>query len=69
MEWRPGNTNDAPNKRDWDPQGNGGALEAPVPQVFHLGQRLRIQRKQKSKVSDHAPSKSKKSTTDYQGAG
>ena len=38
-EWRPGNTKNTPIERDWDPQGNGGATEAPDPQVVRLGQR------------------------------
>ena len=42
-EWKRGKTKDVPIKRDWDTQGNGGAKEAPGPQVFHLGQQLRIQ--------------------------
>ena len=60
MEWSTGNTNDAPSKCAWDTQVIGCATDVPVPRVFHLGQWLRIQQKQKSKVSDYAPSKNKK---------
>ena len=42
---------DAQIKHDLVPQGDGGATDAPGPQVVHLGQRLRSQRKQKLKVS------------------
>ena len=61
-EWRTGNTEDAPSERAWDPQGIGGATDAPGPQVFHLVKRLKSQGKKKLKVSDHAPSKNKNIT-------
>ena len=50
-------------KRNWDPQEDGGSKDTPSPQVVHLGQGPRSQRKQKPKVSDHAPSKNQKTTS------
>ena len=66
-EWRTGITQDAPSNRAWYPQGIVGATYAPGPQVVYLGQRLRSQRNQKLKVSDHAPSKNRNTTNIFSG--
>ena len=62
-EWRPENNKDAKSERAWGPQEIGGATDAHEPQVVHKGQRLRSQQKKKLKVSYHAPSKNKNTTS------
>ena len=58
-KWRPGNTKEVPSKSAVVSQGSGVATYTPESQVIHKGQRLRRQKKQKLKVSDHTTSKNK----------
>ena len=41
-ELRPGNTEEVPSKSAWDPQGMGGATDAPEPQVLHKVQQYTL---------------------------
>ena len=61
-EYIPRNTKDVPKESAWVTQRSRGATDAPELRVAHKGQWLRSQRKQKFKMSDHAPSKNKNIT-------
>ena len=69
MEWRPGNTKDAPSERAWNPHAIRGATDAPEPQVVYKGKQLRIQRKNNRRYRTMRHLKIKVPREDAQGAG